>query len=183
MIGFSFRSLTFTFLFAFLIWSSNFEACIARRRRHWRPSRGGTSSSLYKNKGKYNHGHNNNNNHNHHHGSSGSKTKPKSPPSHKVVVAPPPPLTPKPKEATPPSPPRKGNNNGGHSVTFNVLNFGAKGDGSTDDTKVGWFFSLNVLFVFVFVFFNLFLVFFVCLLENSWLWRFSSFLRLLKGEL
>ncbi|XP_015894769.4 polygalacturonase At1g48100 [Ziziphus jujuba] len=135
MIGFSFRSLTFTFLFAFLIWSSNFEAFIARRGRHWRPSRGGTSSSLYKNKGKYNHGHNNNNNHNHHHGSSGSKTKPKSPPSHKVVVAPPPPLTPKPKEATPPSPPRKGNNNGGHSVTFNVLNFGAKGDGSTDDTK------------------------------------------------
>lgn len=133
-------------LFGFLIWSSNFEACNARRGRHWRPSRGGPSTSLYKKKGKYNHGNNNNNQHNH--GSSGSKPKPKpksKPPSHKVEVAPPPPLNPKPKD-TPLNPPQKGNNNGGHSVTFNVLDFGAKGDGSTDDTKVGWFFSECFLF-------------------------------------
>lgn len=126
MSGFSFKSLTSVFVIAFLVWSSNFEACIARRGRHWRQSRG-ASTSLYKKKGK-NHGSGGNNHH--HRSSSGSKPKP---PSHKVA-APPPPL---PKQDMPPptSPPQKGKN-GGHSVTFNVLDFGAKGDGHTDDTKV-----------------------------------------------
>ncbi|KAE8023478.1 hypothetical protein FH972_009168 [Carpinus fangiana] len=107
-------------LVAFLLWSSNFEACNARRGRHWRQRRG-PSGSLAKKKGK-NHGKGN------YHHSGGSK--PKSPP-HKAPSLPPP----KPKEDLPaPSPPPKGSN-GGHSVTFNVLDFGAKGDGSSDDTQ------------------------------------------------
>ncbi|KAF3431247.1 hypothetical protein FNV43_RR25977 [Rhamnella rubrinervis] len=130
MSGFSFRSLTFMFLVGFLVWSSNFDACIARRGRHWRQSRG-ASTSLYKKKGK-NHGGSSSNNH-HHRGSSGSKPKP---PSHKVVApSPPSPPSPKPREDLPPSSPPQRGKNGGHSVTFNVLDFGAKGDGSTDDTK------------------------------------------------
>jgi len=120
MSGLSFRSLAFMLFMAFLVWSSNFEACNARRGRHWRHSRA-TSASLAKKKGK-NHGKGN------YHHSGGSK--PKSPPS----KAPSPP-NPKPKEDLPSSPPQKGSN-GGHSVTFNVLDFGAKGDGSTVDTQV-----------------------------------------------
>jgi hypothetical protein len=119
MSGLSFRSLAFMLFMAFLVWSSNFEACNARRGRHWRHSRA-TSASLAKKKGK-NHGKGN------YHHSGGSK--PKSPPS----KAPSPP-NPKPKEDLPSSPPQKGSN-GGHSVTFNVLDFGAKGDGSTVDTQ------------------------------------------------
>lgn len=125
MSGLSFRSLTFMLFVAFLLWSSNFEICNARRGRHWRQSRGSSASlakKKWKSQGKGNY---------HHSGGS----KPKSPP-HKA------PSTPKPKEDLPSSPPGKGSN-GGHSVTFNVLDFGAKGDGSTDDTQV----ILHFLFV------------------------------------
>lgn len=125
MSGLSSRSLTFMLLVAFLLWSSNFEACNARRGRHWRQSRR-TSGSLAKKKGK-SHGKGNS------HHSGGSKPKP---PPHKAPPLP----TPKPKEDFPPSPPQKGSN-GGHSATFNVLDFGAKGDGSSDDTKVILHFS------------------------------------------
>ena len=110
---------------AFLLWSSNFETCNARRGKHWRHS-SGTSASLYKKKGKSRGSGNN-----HHSGGS----KPKSPP-HKASPLPtpkrkaPPLPTPKPKEEFPSNPPA------GHSTTFNVLDFGAKGDGRTDDTKV-----------------------------------------------
>ncbi|KAI4328278.1 hypothetical protein L6164_020645 [Bauhinia variegata] len=130
MSGFCFRGFTFMLLIAFLIWSSNFETCIARRGKHWRQSRG-ISDSLYKKKGK-NHG----NSHSHHGG--GSKPKP---PPHKSTPSPhkappsksfpsPPPFPKPPKGNNPPAPSR-----GGHSTIFNVLDFGAKGDGSSDDTK------------------------------------------------
>ncbi|EXB82577.1 Polygalacturonase [Morus notabilis] len=137
MSGFGFRSLTtLTLLIAFLVWSSNFEACIARRGRHWRQhSRGTSSSSLYKKRSK---SHNS-----HHHKGSGSKPK-YSPPHNKAAppVSPPPPPTVSAGNNAPPPPPKnKGYNNGVHSVSFDVLDFGAKGDGSTDDTKafeVAW---------------------------------------------
>lgn len=107
----------------FLVWSSNIETCNARRGKHWRHNRGGISTSMYKKKGK------------NHHGNAGKgKQKPqKSPP-----IPPPPAVT------YPPStkPPKKDYGNqppvssSSSSTVYNVLAFGAKGDGATDDTKV-----------------------------------------------
>ncbi|KAJ6725614.1 hypothetical protein OIU79_003893 [Salix purpurea] len=120
MRGFSFRSLTFMLFIVFLVWSASFDTCIARRGKHWRPSRS-NSASLAKKKGK-SHG---NSHHRHHHGVS----KPKTPP-HKAPAPPPPaPKEKKPKPKPKPSPPQTG------STTFNVLDFGAKGNGKSDDTK------------------------------------------------
>ncbi|XP_027347524.1 polygalacturonase At1g48100-like [Abrus precatorius] len=131
MKGLSFRGFTYMLLIAFLIWSCNFEACIARRGKHWSQSRD-VSVSQFKKKGKtYSNGH-----HNKYHGG-GSKPKP---PSHKTTptLPKPPPYkstpSPPPNDDTPLTPPPKAYN-GGHSSTFNVLDFGAKGDGKTDDTK------------------------------------------------
>ena len=102
---------------AFVVWSSSFDTCIARRGNHWRESRG-NSASLAKKNGK-----NQGNSHHQQHHNGVSKPKP---PPHKA-----PPLPPAPKEdAPPPSPPQKS------STAFNVLDFGAKGDGKSDDTKV-----------------------------------------------
>ncbi|XP_016481100.2 polygalacturonase At1g48100-like [Nicotiana tabacum] len=108
--GFSFRSFTFMFIVAFLVWSSNVETCYARRGRHWRQTTT-SSASLYKKKEK-SHGSN-------HHHNNGSKSKPKhsSPPS------------------MPTNPPRKGYDDVPSSTIFDVRSFGATGDGKTDDTK------------------------------------------------
>ncbi|XWS69023.1 hypothetical protein CRYUN_Cryun04dG0144000 [Craigia yunnanensis] len=137
MSGISFRSLTFMFLVAFLVWSSSIGTCIARRGKHWRQSRY-AAASLSKKKGKdQGHGHNN-----YHNGGSKPKAPPhkttpsspklKAPPSPKEKAAP----SPKPKEKVPSTPPpQKGYSNGQHSNVFDVLDFGAKGDGKTDDTK------------------------------------------------
>ncbi|CAA2995925.1 polygalacturonase At1g48100-like isoform X1 [Olea europaea var. sylvestris] len=120
--GFSLRSLTFMLIIVLLIWSSNVEICSARRvGRHWRKNRR-ASDSLFKKKGK-NHGSN-------HHNSNGGKSKQK--------VPSPPPLPPRgsgSKKAPPVTPPEKGVDKSPPSTVFNVLHFGAKGDGRSDDTK------------------------------------------------
>ncbi|XP_059656129.1 polygalacturonase At1g48100-like isoform X2 [Cornus florida] len=92
---------------------------LPRRGKHWRQSRS-ASASLFKKKGKY-HGSS-------HHQSNGGKVKKKTP-SPKA----PPPLAPGPKVGIPSTPPKK--DDSGASTAFNVLDFGAKGDGTTDDTK------------------------------------------------
>ncbi|CAK9172693.1 unnamed protein product [Ilex paraguariensis] len=120
MRGLSLRRLTFMVSIAFIVWCSSIDTCSARRGMHWRQSRS-ASTSLYKKKGKHQDS-------SQHH-SNGSKSKPKAPPPN--APSPPPP---KPKEEIPPTPPNNGYNHG-PSTTFDVLDFGAKGDGITDDTK------------------------------------------------
>lgn len=127
-------------LVAFLVWSSNFEACMGRRGRHWRHSRV-ASSSLTKKKGKTSHS-GGSSSHHHNSGSSGSKPKPKlkpkpKAPSHNQAPtpshskAPTPPHNKTPLPAPVPKP-----RDDDQAYTYNVLDFGAKGDGSSDDTKV-----------------------------------------------
>ncbi|KNA18657.1 hypothetical protein SOVF_068750 [Spinacia oleracea] len=128
-------------LIVILLWSTNFDACNARRGRHYsRP----LSASLLKKKSK-GHGYHS---HNHHH-SSKPKPKPHSPTKPSPDVDTPSPLPPPiqkapyykrspPKAKSPPnptpivevpSPEPKGSN------IFSVLDYGAKGDGTSDDTK------------------------------------------------
>lgn len=130
MSGFSARSITFMLFIAFLVWSSSFDTCIARRGRHWRQTRS-SSVSLYKKKGK--------NHSNHHHNvkskSKSSPHKAPSPPLSRKAPSPPPPNNPK-DDDIPPPPPQKGYGSPSRSSVFNVLDFGAKGNGNTDDTKV-----------------------------------------------
>lgn len=132
MKGFSFRGLTFMFLVAFLVWSSSLEACHGRATwKNWRQNRA-ASAALYSKKWKTTHRHGGSHKGNHRGGA--SKIKPPS------LL---PPAT-KPKPDVPRSlpPPHKGGGfNGDHSSTFNVLHFGAKGNGETDDTQV----NINLL--------------------------------------
>lgn len=107
--GFSLKSLSLTLVIAFLVCFSTFDSCNARRGKHWRQNRA-ASSSLSKKKGK---------NNGYHNGGQGSK-------SHGGGSKSPAPA---------PAPPKKGYTDS-DSTVFNVMDFGAKGDGTTDDTKV-----------------------------------------------
>ncbi|CDY34877.1 BnaA09g48030D [Brassica napus] len=126
-------SITMIMLMAVLVWSITLETCIARRGRHWRHNHRSSSDlsdslSSKKPKSHSHHHSSHNNNHNHHHKSKPKpkpklKTPPKSDHTKSPVVSPPP-------KVQPPSlPPPKG------SKVFNVMDFGAKGDGKCDDTK------------------------------------------------
>ncbi|KZV17818.1 Pectin lyase-like superfamily protein [Dorcoceras hygrometricum] len=140
--SFCFNRLIFLLIIFLLFWCSRMETCKASRvGKHWRQSPT-AAASLYKRKlkkhGPY-----------HHNGKSGkSPHKPHSPkpppeqlppPESPPVLAPPPALPPPyggPKESPPGTtpPPRKGENASGSTV-YDVLDFGAKGDGTSDDTK------------------------------------------------
>lgn len=110
------RSLSLALIVAILVWSSSIDICNARKGRHWRQRTASTAASLSKKKGKSGH---------HHGGGSSGHGKP----------SPPPALSPVPAPEPAPAPPGSGPGDG-YSNMFDVLNFGAKGDGTTDDTKV-----------------------------------------------
>ncbi|PWA49341.1 Glycoside hydrolase, family 28 [Artemisia annua] len=98
--------LTFAHVIAILVWASSIETCNARRGKHWRHGKTGPFNSLYKKNAK-NYGHQGN----------VGKSKPK--PKEKQPL-------PIPEE--PQAPPQKGSK-------FNVLDYGAQGNGNSDDTK------------------------------------------------
>ncbi|KAH6801940.1 Pectin lyase-like superfamily protein [Perilla frutescens var. frutescens] len=118
--GFCLKNITFTIVIVLLVWCSDVEICNARRvGKHWKQSRN-SAASLSKKKGK-SHGSS-------HHSGKANKPKQKTP-SPKAPPAPPLP----PPEGPPP--PKKGGGNAAGSAVFDVLDFGAKGDGCADDTK------------------------------------------------
>ncbi|KAL7133103.1 hypothetical protein ABFS83_12G118500 [Erythranthe nasuta] len=124
-----FKNLTFTIMVVLLVlWFSDMETCNARKtgRRHYRQSSRSVDVSLSKNTGK-NHG----SNHHHSNGEGKSKQKAPSPKS-------PPPAAAGPVETPPPTnipPPDKSEENAPDPTVFDVLDFGARGDGTTDDTQ------------------------------------------------
>ncbi|GER54821.1 pectin lyase-like superfamily protein [Striga asiatica] len=134
MYNLSLKNVTFIVCIVLVICSSNMETCNARRvGRHWR-------QSLYKKKGKSHSSSHKGYKYKH-------KTRPPLPPAGAVKspppAVPPPSLPPagavkSPPPAVPPPPlppPEVGPIQENEHNVFHVLDFGAKGDGSTDDTK------------------------------------------------
>ncbi|CAA7402282.1 unnamed protein product [Spirodela intermedia] len=140
--SFGLKGLVVALLLLFLLMGSSFGPCNARRGKHWRVSRI-SSSFLARKRGRGK---------SHHHGGSGSGSskKPKAappllPPSPSLAPSPGPSPAPSPgpSPAAKPSPaptakpspaPSPASRSGGHNV-FDVLDFGAKGDGVAEDTK------------------------------------------------
>ncbi|XP_010547772.1 PREDICTED: polygalacturonase At1g48100 [Tarenaya hassleriana] len=124
--GQSERSITMMLLLALLVWSATLEICIARRGRHWRHNRSSSSSAQstsLSSKKPRSHGNAHHSSHHHYH-----KSKPKPQPK--------PPKNPNDSPLPQPQPPKKGYGSAPKPPkVFNVLDFGAKGDGKIDDTK------------------------------------------------
>ncbi|ESQ29432.1 hypothetical protein EUTSA_v10023404mg [Eutrema salsugineum] len=129
------RSITMMILMTILVWSVTLETCIARKGRHWRHHHSRSSSSSLSDSLSSKKAKSHENSHNNSH-SYKSKPKPKQKP--KLKTSPPKsgsPVLPQPPQVQPPPPsplplqPLEG------SQEFNVLDFGAKGDGMTDDTE------------------------------------------------
>lgn len=110
-----------------LVLCSRIDIGEARKGRHWRLRRGASSSSLAKNKAKGKVG----NGGGHHHHKGGAINRPS--PDHRPVKPRP---TPNPNPSPSPKQGKGGYPPSQRSVMFNVLDFGAKGDGVSDDTKV-----------------------------------------------
>ncbi|ONK68563.1 uncharacterized protein A4U43_C05F13380 [Asparagus officinalis] len=113
-------------MLALLVLCSRIDIGEARKGRHWRPRRGASSASLAKKKAKGKVG----NGGGHHHHKGGAINRPS--PDHKPVKPTP---TPNPNPSPSPKPGKGGYLPSPRSVMFNVLDFGAKGNGVSDDTK------------------------------------------------
>ncbi|KAL8142408.1 hypothetical protein V2J09_015440 [Rumex salicifolius] len=120
------KSLTFSLLITILLLGSSFGLCSARRGRHWRHG-SSLSASLYKKKGKSHSSHSSS-----HHA---SKPKGKAPTYNPPTPTLPPSQSPSPGQITPLPPPASQDPYKDSTSAFSVLDFGAKGDAISDDTK------------------------------------------------
>lgn len=111
MSGLKLKSLKFILLMALLVWPSCLKTCNARKsKQNWRPSKLGATSMMPKERG---------------HGSGSSSSTRHHDRSLATLMA-------GDNFATQ----KKAPSSGGNSATFNVLHYGAKGDGKADDTQV-----------------------------------------------
>lgn len=158
------KGLTLLLLLVLLALCATIDVCDARRGKHWRP-RSPPGSSMLKGKGKTKKG----SSHRQHGGSRPSPKQPVSPPPGPGVgKGYQTPYQPSPNAPSPPPIPVKGNGHqspkppppscgkgnqpppqpppaASEGAVFNVVDFGAKGDGVSDDTKVSVVALQNVL--------------------------------------